>query len=353
MPDERGGRKRTAGTPRINREELVAMAIAGRIADPLAQSNPYRMGQDGQSRVLPGPGGIVLNFRVGDRCVGLAADHVEPGIAIRNYRALPDNKDGANLALQTFACIGNTATVIDGPCAGATGVVTGKHGGVNHVLIDFRPETLKRLHIGDRIQVHGYGTGMRFPDHAEISVMNLSVRLAQAWGLRSDGSRLRVPVTHVIPAAVMGSGVGRNNAVRGDQDIQLFDPGIIRRFRLDRLRFGDLVAIAGADHRHGRAFHTGFVTLGIVIHSDSTVSGHGPGVTTLLTGDSRRLIPHFDANANIAGLLGLRELPTARPYRPLIQREGLERTLRCECGRTVPALRVAEFNARTAPIASA
>jgi hypothetical protein len=343
---------RRAGAPRINREELVAIAITGRIADPVAQSNPYRMGQDGQSRILPGPGGIVLNFRVGDRCVGLAADHVEPGVAIRNYRALPDNKDGANLALQTFACVGNSATVIDGPGAGAKGVVTGKHGGVNHVLIDFQPEALKRLRVGDRIQVHGYGSGLRFPDHPEISAMNLSVRLARAWGLRSDGSRLRVPVTHVIPAAVMGSGVGRNNAVRGDQDIQLFDPGIIRRFRLDRLRFGDLVAIAGADHRHGRAFHTGFVTIGVVVHSDSTVSGHGPGMTTLLSGDARRLIPHFDANANIAGLLGLRELPAARPHRPLIQKEGHERASRCECGRVLPAIRVAGLGARTAPVAA-
>jgi hypothetical protein len=314
--------------PRINHDELVATVMTGRIADPLAQSNPYRMGQDGASRIVPGPGGIVLNFRVGDRCVGLAADHVEPGVAIRNYRTLPDNKDGANLALQSFVCIGNTATVVDGPCLGKTGIVTGKHGGVNHVLIDFCSAVLKRLRIGDRIQVHCFGAGMRFPDHVEISVMNLSLRLARAWGLRSDGARLRAPVTHMIPAAVMGSGVGRNNAVRGDQDIQLFDPSIVRRFRLDRLRFGDLVAISGADHRYGRAFHSRFMTIGIVIHSDSTVSGHGPGVTTLLTGDARRLVPYFDANANIAALLRLRELPRSGAHRPLIQRERRDRRRR-------------------------
>ena len=323
------------------------MALTGRIADPLSRANPYRIGQDGHVRILPGPGGIVFNFRVGDRCVGLAADHVEPGVAIRNYRTLPDNRDGANQALQTFACIGNTARVIEGPCAGATGVVTGKHGGIDHVLIDFPSATLKRLRIGDRIQVNGYGVGMRFPDHPEVTVSNLSVRLARAWGLRADSSRLRVPVTHVIPAAVMGSGVGRNNAVRGDQDIQLFDADVVRRFRLDRLRFGDLVAIAGADHRYGRAFNGRCMTFGIVIHSDSTVSGHGPGVTTLLTGDARRLIPQFDANANIAGLLGLRALPAARPYRSLIQSQRQREALRCACGRTQPALRAAAVDART------
>ena len=302
--------------------------------------------------VLPGPGGIVCNFRVGDRCVGLAADHVEPGVAIRSYRTLPDNKDGANLALQTFACIGNTATVIDGPCAGVSGVVTGKHGGVNHVLIDFAPQVHKRLRIGYRIQVRGYGVCLRFTDHAEISVMNLSVRLARSWGLRSEGSRLRVPVTHVIPAAIMGSGVGRNNAARGDQDIQLFDAGIVRRFRLDRLRFGDLVAIAGADHRYGRAFNTRFMTLGVVIHSDSTVSGHGPGVTTLMTGDARHLIPQFDANANIAGLLRLRDLPPPRPYRRFSQQYG-QLEARCACGRKISSQRSALRDAATAKRARA
>ena len=40
------------------------------------------------------------------------------------------------------------------------GVVTGKHGGIEHVMIDFPPETLDKLQIGDWIQVRGFGTGI-------------------------------------------------------------------------------------------------------------------------------------------------------------------------------------------------
>jgi hypothetical protein len=119
----------------------------------------------------------------------------------------------------------------------------------------------------------------------------------------------------------MGSGLGRNNSYLGDCDIQLFDPGIVRRFRLDRLRFGDLVAIADADHRFGRSFRTGAMTIGVVIHSDSTVSGHGPGVTTLLTGETRHLVPLHDPRANLAEVLGIRRLPPARAHVPLPQKD--------------------------------
>jgi hypothetical protein len=213
------------------------------------------------------------------------------------------------------------AVVLDGPCAGRRGYVTGKHGGVDHVLIDFPTAVLRTLQIGNRVQIYACGQGMRLLEHPEIAIMNCSVRLLQRWALRSEANRLIAPVTHLIPAAIMGSGLGRNNSYLGDCDIQLFDPGIVRRFRLDRLRFGDLVAIVDADHRFGRSFRTGAMTVGIVIHSDSTVSGHGPGVTTLLTGETRHLVPLHDPRANLAEILGIRRLPPARPHMRLPQKD--------------------------------
>jgi hypothetical protein len=211
--------------------------------------------------------------------------------------------------------------VLDGPCAGRRGYVTGKHGGVDHVLIDFPTAVLRRLEIGNRVQIYACGVGMRLLQHPEIAIMNCSVRLLRRWGVRSEADRLIVPVTHLIPAAIMGSGLGRNNSYLGDCDVQLFDPEIVRRFQLDRLRFGDLVAIVDADHRFGRSFRTGAMTIGIVIHSDSTVSGHGPGVTTLLTGEARHLVPLRDPRANLAEILGIRRLPPARPYMPLPRKD--------------------------------
>lgn len=286
------------------------VAVGGEIVAPSQGRSPYRIGRDGVPRVLPGPGGIVLSHRVGDPCVGLAADHLEPGAAVQSrQKGLKGEPDGINLALNTYACVGNAVVVLTGPCQGRRGVVTGKHGGVNHVLVDFPFEVLRRLRIGDRVQVYSFGVGLRLPDYPWLTVVNCAPRLLERWGLRARPPRLSVPVTHRIPAGIMGSGLGRDNSCRGDYDIQLSDLALIRRLGLDRLRFGDLIAIDHADTRFGRAWHRGFTTIGAVVHGDSVKSGHGPGVVTLMTGESRFLEPVPDARANLAAILGLRALP--------------------------------------------
>lgn len=308
--------------PRTNRKDLVILTVAGQIAHPVSKSSPYRIGQDGIPRILPGTGGIVLNFRIGDRCVGLQADHVEPGVSIKNIaRSSGTDKDGDNLALNTYACVGNLATVLDGPCKDKKGLVTGKHGGVNHVLVDFPTKVLQQLRIGDKIQINAYGVGLRFVDHPAVTVWNCDPRLLNKWGVQSKPPQLYVPVSHLIPAGLMGSGLGRNNALRGDYDIQLSNPEINHRLKLDTLRFGDFVAIIDADTRFGRALKKGFTTIGIVVHSDSTVSGHGPGVVTLFSGESRFITPIKDSQANLAMVMGIRDLPRPTAQKTTLQKD--------------------------------
>lgn len=310
------------GEPRININDLVMVAVAGQIAHPIGRVSPYRVGHDGVPRILPGTGGININNRIGDRCVGLAGDHVEPGAAIRNNsREAPDEKNGPNLALLTYSCIGNAAVVVTGPCAGKKGVVTGKHGGIDHVLIDFPDNVLRRLRIGDRIQIYSHGLGMRFLDHPSVKIFNCSPSLIRDWGLRFNRRRLQVPVTHLIPASAMGSGIGKNNSFHGDYDIQLFDPGIRKRFHLESLRFGDFVAVIDYDSRFGKAYLKGMITVGIIVHGDSTVSGHGPGILSLLSSEKALLDPVVDTNANLAYVLKIRRLPFAKAYRPLIEKD--------------------------------
>lgn len=79
----------------------------------------------------------------------------------------------------------------------------------------------------------------------------------------------------------MGSGLGANTCHSGDYDIRLFDSHVVKKHRLSTLRFGDIVAIVDADHSYGRRYYEGAISIGIIVHSDSTMSGHGPGVTTL------------------------------------------------------------------------
>ena len=61
---------RRPGEPRLNQKDLVVLTVAGQIAHPVSKSSPYRIDRDGIPRILPGTGGIVTNFRIGDRCVG-------------------------------------------------------------------------------------------------------------------------------------------------------------------------------------------------------------------------------------------------------------------------------------------
>ncbi|HEY9735841.1 MAG TPA: DUF4438 domain-containing protein, partial [Trichocoleus sp.] len=190
-------------------------------------------------------------------------------------------------------------------------------GGVDHVLIDFAPAILRRLQIGDRIQIYSYGMGLRLLDYPNVTVSNCSPALLQRWGIREQDGRFQVPVTHRIPATVMGSGLGKNTVWRGDYDIQLFDVQARNRHRLGSLRFGDFVAICDGDTRFGPAYRQSRITLGIIVHGDSTVSGHGPGVTPLLTGPASCLQPVLDPQANLAVRFNLRALPPAKSYRPL------------------------------------
>lgn len=313
---------RVAGTPRTNGRRLVANVVAGQVANALVRGGPYRIGRDGRLRVVPGTGGITLNWRVGDRALDPVGDHVEPGASVRNNdREALGRRDAANRGLLLYTCIGNRARVVSGPAAGAVGTVTGKHGGINNVLVDFAPPVLRRLRIGDRVQIVAVGQGMSLIDFPDVHVMNLSPRLLRRWGVRARGDRLHVPVTHLVPAGLMGSGLGRMEGVFGDCDIQLSEAATVRRLRLDRLRLGDLVAVCPMDFRFGASHRGGALTIGVVVHGNSHVAGHGPGVTPLLVSTAGTLVPEFSADANLARVLDLR--PTTAPLPSPDRREQL------------------------------
>ncbi len=114
-------------------------------------------------------------------------------------------------------------------------------------------------------------------------------------------------MTHEVPAAVMGSGLGRNHVSSGDYDITMFCGETVEEHGLGDIRLGDLVAIMDADQSYGRIYRRGAVSVGIVSHSNSYVAGHGPGVTTLFTSKTGMIEPVIDGKANIAHILKLRD----------------------------------------------
>lgn len=286
---------------RTNRDRLIRQSVLGRVAPP-GWRRPYRVGYDGVPRVVPGTGGITYNLRVGDLAMGWAADHVEPGVSSKDK-----DDDVANAAYNVMSCVGNDAFVVDGDAKGAKGTVVGKHGGIEHVMIDFEPEVLEKLVIGDKLQVRAFGQGLELPDFPGVKCMNVDPRVVEKLGTAGEDGKLAIPVTHIVPAELMGSGIGSASAERGDYDITTQDPELIKELGLDDLRLGDIVAVTDRSSFYGRQYRRGAVEILIVSHADSHLSGHGPGCTTLLTANNGEIKPVIDERANIAIILGLRE----------------------------------------------
>lgn len=290
-----------------NRGQLVELAVSGEIAPPVLREHVYRVEADGRIRMLPGTGGITYNFRTGDSAVHMAGNHVEPAVSIYNLGSENSRSSGENRALNALASIGNRARVLSGDAAGAEGWVVGIHGGVEHVMVDFPGPVYDGLAIGDRIQLRTTGAGMELTNVKGVRVMNMSPRLLDALnaagaGVTPDG-KLRIGVTHRVPAKIMGSGLGMDHAYTGDYDIQLFDREVVARYGLESLRFGDIVAIIDADHSYGRIYRGGAISVGVVSHGRSDSAGHGPGVTTLLTSAGGNIELYIDPDANLKNLL--------------------------------------------------
>jgi hypothetical protein len=135
--------------------------------------------------------------------------------------------------------------------------------------------------------------------------MNLDPALLAAMPLKDLGEgRLEVPVTHLIPARIMGSGIGSSHSQSGDYDIQLFDEATVREYGLDDLRLGDFVAIIDADATFGRIYRTGGVVVGIIVHSDCVLAGHGPGVMVTMSSRDGLITPRIDPAANLKNYFG-------------------------------------------------
>jgi len=282
---------------RTNADKLVEIAIAGSISPPAFRRGPFIPDNDGLSVVLPGMFGYVYNVRVGDPAFGWQGDHVEPGASI-------DHDDsGIHHALHYLTCMGNRAVVTSGEAAGAEGVVVGEHA---RILVDFDPSVHDGLCVGDTIQIRAKGRGLKLLDHPAVELKKVSPELLDALRIEEVDGRLRVPVAMELPVRVMASGAELNSEYV-DQDLTSGDRALMRELGIDRLRLGDLVAIRHADHYWGRGYRKGYVAIALCIHGDSVMTGHGPGILTLMAATEREIEWTIDEGANIARYLNIRE----------------------------------------------
>lgn len=282
-----------------NQSQLVEIAVTGNISQPTLRYPGYTLDDKGVGRVLPGMSGVVYNARVGDPAFGWAADHVEPGVSIANA----DNM--ADFALHYLTCIGNKAVVTSGLAKGAEGIVTGEHA---RLLVDFGPETNDLLCVGDSIQIIACGRGLALTDYPQVELKKVSPNLINSIPIEAlDSKRIRVPVTTVLPPRIMGSGAELNSEFV-DQDLMSGDRALMAELGIDQMRLGDLVVIPDADHRYGRTYRKGAVSIALCIHGDSVMIGHGPGILTLMTCPEPCIEWVIDPHANIARYLNIREM---------------------------------------------
>ncbi len=286
---------------KTNAKQLVEFLLQCQPGPPRTRGT-WRVGHEGTPFILPGIGGITLNIQVGDPAFGWAGDHLEPGVSCTADTKKPN--EHPNVSLQIYACVGNKAKVISGEAKGATGYVLGHHGGSEHVIVDFPRKVKEKLTYSDSIKIFARGQGLKLLDYPDITLFNLDPSLLKKMQISvTDNGTLKVPVTTQVPAVCMGSGLGTAHVASGDYDIMTSDAETVAKYKLDKLRFGDFVALLDHDNRYGRAYRQGAVTIGVVVHSDCLLAGHGPGVTTIMTCPTRLIEPVIDPQANIAHLL--------------------------------------------------
>lgn len=289
---------------KTNLEKLVEVAVSGGAGHPCACKGE-QVAFDGGS-ILPACfSGINYTVKVGDPAFDWAgADGVEPGVAIEN------ECDEANAGLVFTACVGNDAVIVEAAMEGkeklkgAPGTVTGKTS-CGRVLVHFPKRVVDKLCVGDLIQVRAGGQGLALPDYPDVKCMNLSPRLLKALNPSEKGGQVRVPVTKLIPASLMGKGTGSTLPYAGDIDIQSTSGDEVKKLALDQLRLGDLVAIKQYDATHGGRFHAPAVTIGVVVHGSSRKAGQGPGINVLMTSPSGAIDAIITRKANLTELLGL------------------------------------------------
>jgi hypothetical protein len=286
---------------RTNKDKIVEFLLQCQPGPPKTRGT-WGVDKQGEPFILPGIGGITLNMQVGDPAFGWAGDHLEPGVSCIVDTHKPF--EHPNVSLQIFSCVGNQARIISGEAKGEVGYVIGHHGGSEHIIVDFSREVKEKLTYDDKIIVSATGQGLRVIDYPDVNLFNLDPDLLEKMKIREAvKDQLQVPVTTIVPAVCMGSGIGAAHVAKGDYDIMTSDPDTVAEYKLDRIRFGDFVALMDHDNRFGRAYRKGAISIGVVVHSDCLRAGHGPGVTTIMTCERSLIKPVIDPQANIADLL--------------------------------------------------
>ncbi len=285
-----------------NAADIVTVSVSGQVANPSLSglpAEPYRLDADGKPFLWPTFGGIVYNVSIGDSAYGWAGDCIHPSVSIAHKDA---NK---NRGLNVFACVGNEALITSGAARGARGVVTGKSGRFSdQVIIHFDVETRRKIAVDDQILVKSEGVGMTVPECPDVAFKSLSPALFDKLPKKLEDGVLKIGVCATVPPHFVGAGAGLTSE-GGSLHMQSTDRKELAKHGLDKLRLGDVVAIADTDSRYNHGYLRGAMSIGIVGQTDGPRAGYGPGMTVVMTAPAGQLGSYEAPGTNIADILEL------------------------------------------------
>ena len=281
---------------KTNEKKLIKMSIGGYVTQPSFKNPGYIPDNDGNSVILPGMYGVVNNVKVGDKAFGWNGDHIEPGVSIDSENI------NEHFALHYLVCTGNKAIVRSGEAKGKTGIVTGEHA---RNLIHFEQNILEKICVGDQIDIITHGRGLRLLDFPEIEIKKIDPNLLKSMNFKVESKKLIVDVAIELPIKIMGSGAELNSEYV-DQDLMSGDRSLMKKLKIDQMKLGDLIVINHADHRWGRSYKKDHVSIALCIHGDSVMTGHGPGIMTIMTGTKKNLGWRINKKANLKNILKIK-----------------------------------------------
>ena len=281
---------------KTNEKKLIKMSIGGYVTQPSFRNPGYIPDNDGNSVILPGMYGVVNNVKVGDKAFGWNGDHIEPGVSIDSENI------NEHFALHYLVCTGNKAIVRSGEAKGKTGIVTGEHA---RNLIHFEQNILEKICVGDQIDIITHGRGLKLLDFQEIEIKKIDPNLLKSMNFKVVNKKLIVDVAIELPIKIMGSGAELNSEYV-DQDLMSGDRSLMKKLKIDQMKLGDLIVINHADHRWGRSYKKDHVSIAICIHGDSVMTGHGPGIMTIMTGTKKNLGWRINKKANLKNILKIK-----------------------------------------------
>lgn len=299
-----------AQTIATNKSKLLTLAVQGKVA-PAAPATSYSTTWDGRPKLAIGTGGINYNLRIGKNVFGWAnSDRATMGVAVTGI-----GEGRFKTAWAHMASVGNEVRLLSGDAGGEKGVIIGKFG--SYVLVHFTDDIMDKLAVGDKMQAKACGVGLKIKGYEDVYPHGISPEFLEKLNVKNINNKLEVPAVAVIPGELAGNGSG-GSSLSGHWEIQTSYPPDIKKYNLDKLRFGDLVVLKDIQTDYGKGYYIGGATLGIVCSGPSDISGLGIGVTPILSTRFGKITVRIDSTANIGKYLNIALSPAeVGPYNPV------------------------------------